>query len=207
MVMVSSLLGSAPILDLDIEFEVPTWDQIYEMLLRLAVKIRGSNFHPDLIVGIGRGGWLPARVMSDLLGNPRLSNMTVESYLGVGETRKETTITQSVSAPVKDLKLLILDDCADTGKSLKIAREHLSEKGPAALKIATIYCKPWSTVVPDYYEKETSCWIVFPWERWETVKNLVRKFSKDEVLTKLVTGGMDQSLAERFINEVNGADR
>ena len=74
--------------------------------------------------------------------------------------------------------------------------------GAEEVKIATIYYKPWSIVVPDYYEKETKRWIVFPWERKETVRNLMRKHRKEDVREKLIAEGMDPKLVERFINEV-----
>ena len=189
-------------MSLDVEFEVPTWDEIYEMLLRLAEKIQRNDFHPDLIIGVCRGGWPPARVMSDLLGNPKLANISVEFYVDVAETKNKPVVTQSVTAPVKGKKILILDDVADTGKTLKLVKEHLFDRGAEEVKIATIYYKPWSIVVPDYYEKETKRWIVFPWERKETVRNLMRKHRKEDVREKLIAGGMDPKLVERFINEV-----
>ena len=189
-------------MSLDVEFEIPTWDEIYEMLLRLAEKIQRDDFHPDLIIGVCRGGWPPARVMSDLLGNPKLANISVEFYVDVAETKNKPVLTQSVTAPVKGKKVLILDDVADTGKTLKLVKEHLFDRGAEEVKIATIYYKPWSIVVPDYYEKETKRWIVFPWERKETVRNLMRKHRKEDVREKLIAEGMDPKLVERFINEV-----
>ena len=39
-------------MSLDIAFEVPSWDEIYEMLLNLAEKMRKDKFKPDIIVGI-----------------------------------------------------------------------------------------------------------------------------------------------------------
>jgi len=189
-------------LSLDIEFEVPSWDEIYEMLLRLSEKIQRDKFRPDLIVGICRGGWPPARVMSDLLENPKLANITVEFYVDIAETKSKPVLTQTIAMPVKGKKVLILDDVADTGKTLKLVKEHLVKKGAEQVKIATIYYKPWSIVVPDYYEKETKRWVVFPWERKETVRNLMKKYRKEEVREKLVKGGMDPKLAERFINEI-----
>ena len=189
-------------MSLDVEFEIPTWDEIYEMLLRLAEKIQRDNFHPDLIIGVCRGGWPPARVMSDLLGNPKLANISVEFYVDVAETKNKPVLTQSVTAPVKGKKILILDDVADTGKTLKLVKKHLLDRGAEEVKIATIYYKPWSIVVPDYYEKETKRWIVFPWERKETVRNLMRKHRKEDVREKLIAEGMDPKLVERFINEV-----
>ena len=60
------------------EFEVPTWNQIYEMLLSQAEKIRKSGFEPDMTIAISRRGWLPARVVSDMLETPSLANGSVE---------------------------------------------------------------------------------------------------------------------------------
>jgi len=186
---------------------VPTWDQIYDMLLNLADKIRQDHFCPEVIVGISRGGWPPARVISDLLGNPELANVRVEFYLGVAETKEKPIITQPVSVPVKDLNILILDDVADTGKSLQLVREHVIEQGAKTVKTATIYYKPWSVIVPDYYVRETRKWVVFPWERRETVKFLLREFSRrgiqiDVAKKKLISGGMKRDLLERFLNEL-----
>jgi len=194
-------------LSLEVEFEVPTWDQIYEMLLNLAEKIRKDGFRPHIIVGISRGGWPPARVMSDLLGNPELANVRVEFYLGVAETKKKPIITQAVSMPVKAKNVLVLDDVADTGHSLRLVKNHVMRKGAETVKTATIYYKPWSVIVPDYYERETTRWIVFPWERKETVRYLVKNYRKEGIpieraKEKLVEGGLDRALTERFVNEV-----
>ncbi len=165
-----------PSLGNKLEFEVPSWDQIYGLLLKLAEAVRKSGFEPDLIVGVSRGGWIPTRIMSDLLGNPKLANVTVEFYVGVAETKNEPIITQPVSVSVKDKRVLVVDDLADTGESLKLVTEHLENQGASEVRIAAIYYKPWSIITPHYYEKETRCWIVFPWDMKETVRKIVEKF-------------------------------
>jgi len=81
------------------------------------------------------------------------------------------------------------------------------KQGAEAAKTATIYYKPWSVTVPDYYEKETRCWVVFPWERKETVRWLVQNCKKEGIpiekgREKLLQGGLDRHLADRFFNEV-----
>lgn len=192
---------------LDIEFEVPSWDEIYEMLLTLADIIRRNSFRPDVIVGISRGGLPPARVMSDLLGNVDLANIRVEFYRGVAETKDEPVITQPLSMPIWGKRVLIMDDVADTGRSLKLVRDYVMEQGAREVKVATIYYKPWSIVVPDYYVKVTRKWIVFPWERKEAVKNIIERCKRNgipiaEAKRRLIEGGMDQRLLERFIREV-----
>ena len=192
---------------LDIDFEVPSWDEIYEMLLALADIIKKDSFSPDVIIGVSRGGWPPARVMSDLLGNVELANIRVEFYRGVAETEDEPVITQPLSMSVEGRKVLIMDDVADTGRSLRLVRDHVEKKKANVIKIATIYYKPWSTIVPDYYVRVTRRWIVFPWERKETVRNLIERCRRngipvDEVKRKLAEGGMDKGLIDRFIKEV-----
>jgi len=192
-----------------LKFEIPTWDEIYDLLLNLADKIKESGFKPDVIVGVSRGGWPPARILSDLLENPQLANVTAEFYVGVAETRGEPTITQPVSAPVKGKKVLVVDDVADTGKSLRLVRSHLEEKGATEVRIMTIYYKPWSILVPDYYQRETSSWIIFPWERKESVRKVAEKYrrqgkSLEEAKEALVDSGFNRKLVERFAREMFG---
>ena len=191
----------------NLEFKVLSWDPIYSLLLNLAEAVRKSGFEPDIIVGVSRGGWIPARIMSDLLETPKLANVTAEFYVGVAETKREPSITQPVSVSVKDMKVLVVDDLADTGESLKLVNSHLKNQGASEVKIATIYYKPWSITVPHYYQKETRCWIVFPWEQKETVKKTVEKFrakgrTVEEAKEKLISSGLNRERVERFIKEI-----
>lgn len=193
----------------ELEFEVPTWNQIYKMLLNLADKIRKNGFKPDIIVGVSRGGWPPARVLSDLMDNPNLANVRAEFYLGVAETKGEPTLTQPVSVDVAGKRVLVVDEIADTGKSLKLVKEHIVKQGAREVKIATVYYKPWSIITPDYYEKETSRWVVFPWEIKETVQKIVKKCkekgkSVESEIAKLVEAGIPKKLVDRFLKEIVG---
>jgi len=74
------------------------------------------------------------------------------------------------------------------------------------VKIATIYYKPWSVVAPDLYELESHR-IVFPWERKETVRNVVKRLkgegkTVEEARETLVRYGLDAKLVERFLGEI-----
>ena len=141
------------------------------------------------------------------MGNPNLANVRAEFYLGVAETKGEPVLTQPVSMEVADKKVLVVDEVADTGKSLKLVKEHIVQKKAMEVKIATVYYKPWSIVKPDYYEKETSRWIVFPWEIKETVRKIVKKCTEkkksvEEEVAKLVKAGIAAGLVERFLEEI-----
>jgi hypoxanthine phosphoribosyltransferase len=187
------------------EFEVPTWRRLYLMLLGQAEKIRESSFKPDAIIAVSRGGWLPARVLADLL-ETGLGNVSVEFYVGVAETRKAPVLTQSASVAVAGKKVLVVDDVADSGESLKLVKAHVLQQGAKEARIATVYYKPWSLVKPDYYVMETRRWVVFPWELKETVREIVEKYKDTDavgvVIAKLVKAGLPKHLAEKFLKEI-----
>ena len=188
----------------DFGFEVPKWNQIYDMLLELADRIRSTGFKPDIIVGISRGGWIPARVLSDLLDNPYVTSVRVEFYAGVYETNREPRLTQPIAVDVSEKRILLVDDVVDTGSSAVLVREHLSKQGVKEVRLLTLYYKPWSVVKPDLYSKETRDWIVFPWEVKETLAKLARKHkmsreSFEVAVSCLIKSGVSKDLVERFL--------
>ena len=189
------------------QFEVPTWNHIYTILLKMAERIRRSGFKPDTIVAISRGGWSPARVLADLLGNPNLTIAKAEFYVGIAETQKKPVLTQPVTEKIANQKILVVDEITDSGESLSLVRTHILQQGASEVKTVTIYCKPWSTTRPDYCEKETSRWVVFPWEIKETVQRILRKCAQSSSSTepeieKLVKAGISRRLVARFVKEV-----
>jgi hypoxanthine phosphoribosyltransferase len=191
-----------------LKFEAPSWNKIYDMLLDLAGRIRKDGFKPDIIVGISRGGWPPARVLSDLLSNPNVANVRAEFYLGIAVTGSEPTLTQPVSVKTRGKKILIVDEVADTGKSLKMVRKHIVQEGAKETRTVTVYYKPWSVVKPDYFARETSDWIVFPWEIKETLRKVIARCeelgtSVEEETAKLVKAGIKSRLIKRFLKEIS----
>ena len=191
----------------DLIIEAPSWNHIHGLLVKLAEKIKNSKFIPDIIVGVARGGWIPARIMSDMLENNNLANISAEFYVDIGKTKQKPVITQPVSAPVKNLKVLVVDDLADSGESLNLVKAHLQKLGAQEIRIATIYYKPWSTVIPNYYEKQTRNWIVFPWEQKETARKILKITTSkggtvQESKEKLISSGLNRKLVEQLIKEI-----
>src|SRR5437879_9474278 len=148
------------------------------MLLDLAQQIRRDEYKPEVIVGVSRGGWPPARVMSDLLQNPNLANPRVEFYKDIGVRNKKPRITQPVTMEVVGKRVLVVDDVSDTGHSLRVAANHLRRKPVKELRVCTIFMKPQSIYRPDYYSRTTRKWIIFQWERLEA-RHLISKRLKE----------------------------
>jgi hypoxanthine phosphoribosyltransferase len=59
-------------------------------------------------------------------------------------------------------KVLIADDVADTGATLKLVRDFCAGH-VADVRCAVVYEKPHSTVTSEYVWRRTSLWINFPW--------------------------------------------
>jgi len=60
--------------------ELVSWEQFRTLARQLALLVRSSGFKPDMIVAIGRGGYMPARVLSDYLDIYNLSGFKIEHY-------------------------------------------------------------------------------------------------------------------------------
>jgi uncharacterized protein len=190
----------------DVQFEAPTWNQIYKLLLKQADKIRDCGFKPDFIVGVCRGGWVPARLLSDFLDNSNLASLRVECYVSVGKSKSAPELTQCLSADVAGKRVLVVDEVADSGKSLNLAVAHVVERGACEVKTATLYYKSKSIFKPDFYEVETTCWVVFPWEINETAKSIYQTHKSkparvETELAKLADAGVSRRLLNRFLKE------
>ena len=191
------------------EYVAPTWDQIYEMLVEIALRIKKSQFQPDLIVGVSRGGWAPGRILSDLLANSHTANIKIEFYTGIGTTTRKPIVTQPISENISKKHILVVDDVADTGESLLVALDHVRERGADGIKTATIYHKPHSKFKPDFFAESTPNWIIFPWERLEATKLLIHEAktegrSLDTVRETLKRCSIDDKTVMELFQLANG---
>lgn len=189
------------------KYEAPSWGYIYELCIQVANQIRRSGYKPDLLVAISRGGWIPGRVLSDLLENPNLATIKVEHYIGIYKTRARPKITQPLPIEVKGKRILLVDDIADSGKSLKLVKKHLFDQGAVDVKICALYYKPWSVVTPDFYARRTDAWICFPHEIYETMKKIILKLkgqgrSQEEIEAELVRTGIKPQVIKKFAPQI-----
>ena len=193
--------------DKPIKYEVPGWSYIYELCIQLADEIVKSKYKPDLLVAVARGGWIPGRLLSDILDEPEVATIKVEHYVDIYKTLKEPEITQPLPIDVRGKKMLVIDDIADSGRSLKLVKEYLLKQGAADVRIAALYRKPWSEVIPEYCARVTDAWIVFPHEAMETIGKIYRKLKKQgksevAIEKELISIGMNPLLIQKFLPKV-----
>ncbi len=188
----------------NIQYEVPTWNQLYDMLLSEAEKVHADGFYPDAVVAVARGGLVPGRIHADLLEVPNLTFIQVEFYLNISKTKPEPILKQALPTQVNGKKVLLVDDIADTGRSLQLAASYLKLQGAAETRTATLYRKPYSVVKPDFYEKETANWVIFPWDTKEMLRKIVQKQGGrrqvNQEIAKIIKSGLPKQLAERLLS-------
>jgi len=144
--------------------EMLSWETFGSASRELAEQVAASGFVPDVIMAIARGGLFIAGALGYDLDVKNLHVVNVEFYTGVDERLDMPVMLPPVPAAV-DLagaRVLIADDVADTGETLKLVhdfcRDHVAEA-----RIAVIYEKPRSLVKSDYVWRRTDLWIEFPW--------------------------------------------
>ncbi len=160
---------------------VKTWQEMHDIAQKTTDKIKESDFHPDVIIGLSRGGLVPSRVFCDFLHIKDCFTIKV-AHWGVTATKDgKAKLTHKLDMDLSGKKVLIVDDITDTGQSMELAKNHISELNPAEIKTATLIHLNNSKYVPDFYGSERDwAWIIFPWNKKEDLVNLIKKILAEE---------------------------
>lgn len=123
-------------------------------LLDIIRQMYLSGFKPDAVVGLVRGGAVPANYISQFFDIP--------CYM---LNKEEIPSLPNVES------LLVVDDINDTGTSLTEFNNILFEYDFKEVKYATLINNAASSFEVDYSSIEINkledpCWIIFPWENW-----------------------------------------
>ena len=142
-----------------------SWDQIHRDARALAWRLDGKGPGEGgtwrAVVGITRGGLVPAMIVSRELDIRIVDTISVKSY-----SHQSQTEARVLKAPQDDLMgdgtgILIVDDLVDSGKTLELVRRLYPQA-----HFATVYAKPSGKPQVDTYITEVSqdTWIFFPWD-------------------------------------------
>jgi hypoxanthine phosphoribosyltransferase len=156
-----------------------SWDDVGRWADRVAGQVRSARSVPETLVGLSRGGWVPARLLCDRLGVRRLVSLRAQHW-GVTATRDGTAaLTEGLSGPVAGESVLVVDDITDTGESLALAVEHVAHANPRKVESAALLHIAGARIVPTYFAEEIRreewAWIVFPWNYWEDLAALAAR--------------------------------
>lgn len=153
----------------DITYVVPTWDDMNELAFAISNDILKTEEKIDRIVTLAKGGWPMTRSLVDFLSVKEVASVGVRFYKGINERLEKPEIYQDLPVSVAGETVLLFDDVADTGESLEFVGDHLLALGVKKVITATLFYKPRSKVVPDFYGTTVNGWIVFPYDVVEAI--------------------------------------
>ena len=145
-------------------------------VLDIVSQMYSDDWRPDYIVGVTRGGLIPAVMMSHYTG---VKMHTLDVRLRDADHSPEHAVWMAEEAG-DGKRILIIDDINDTGETFKWIVKDWEESNPAAdwldiwgntVRFATIIDNVPSKFDVDYAsieinKAEDPAWIVFPFEEW-----------------------------------------
>jgi hypoxanthine phosphoribosyltransferase len=178
----------AEIIDRDrplLEHEVLTYDMFGRAVRELGLSIHDSGYEPDWLVAIARGGLVIGGALAHALGHKNIATVNVEFYTGIDE-RLDVPVELPPVLDLDDLanrKVLVVDDVADTGETLKLVLEKCT---PAVedVRAAVLYEKPRSVIRSDYVWRRTDRWIDFPWSSEPVIVRTRRSPARGEAAAR-----------------------
>jgi hypoxanthine phosphoribosyltransferase len=195
------------------KYHLLTWDEVYKQCKEIARSIRRSGFYPDVIVALARSGFVPGRILSDLLTVDDLFGLKVHHVISgempeTGEVDVENEYEAAIpyKAPlnIKGQNTLTVDDIAGTGKSMTAAIQFMESLGPKVLKTATLSYSTESIIRPDFFVSTVSedDWLLYPWNYFEDFEELIAKAKKKirqkdaspEIISKAITDNFGVTL-------------
>ena len=137
-----------------------TDDEVKGLTQEVIRQLCMTGFYPDLVVGLARGGLVPANYISQFF--------ECDFYaLNKNETFPDVNVVVD--------SILIVDDINDTGKTFTDVNNDLSVKG-IEVRYAALLDNAGSDFTVDYFGRDIDktkdpCWVVFPWESWWRCNN------------------------------------
>ncbi len=140
------------------------WGSYGRAVRELAATVAGDGYRPEMILAIARGGLFCAGSLGYALSVKNIYVMNCEYYTGVDERLPVPVMLPPAVDLVdhRNSKILIADDVADTGHTLKMVYDFCMER-VGDVRSAVLYEKSHSLVKCDYVWKRTDQWINFPW--------------------------------------------
>lgn len=151
-----------------------SYQDIHRTAKRMAERVAELGFTPDVIVAIGSGGFIPARIMRTFLGKPILA--VGIAYYDVNDKPtdfpRKVQWVEEAQRQLSGKKILLVDEVDDSRVTLEYCVTELLRHNPAEIAVAVLHNKEKEkrgTIPPQvkHYiagENIPDVWIVYPWD-------------------------------------------
>ncbi|MCC6032988.1 MAG: phosphoribosyltransferase [Desulfurococcaceae archaeon] len=167
-----------------VKTKLVSWDEIVSWARDLSRKIEESNYRPDVVVAIARGGFVPARLVCDFLMIENLISIQSQHWTEAAKVEEKAIIKFPYKLDLNNGKVLIVDDIVDTGDSVLLAKDFIRKNWNVSdVRVAVLqWISPVAKFKPDYYSVEVREWIWFqyPWTRLEDTYQFLKRILSEE---------------------------
>lgn len=143
-------------------------DQLVADVRALAAAVAADReWRPSFLIGVGRGGLVPAVYLSHATGLPTLScdlSSKVKDFA-------DDVLVRLAERTQAGERLLFVDDINDSGRTIGLLRSRMAEAGalPGSIRFATLIDNSVSAERVEYRARaidrtRVKDWFVFPWE-------------------------------------------
>lgn len=139
-----------------------SWEDFHSLCKGLALAV--SACAPEVILAIGRGGHFPGTLLAHLL--------QVELYpIRLSRRERDVVVHRRprwlVPPPpiVSGARVLVVDEIADTGETLRLAAAKARELGAIDVRSAVLYAHATGATVAYYVGLLSDALIINPWDR------------------------------------------
>ncbi|MGQ4808060.1 hypothetical protein NKDENANG_01427 [Candidatus Entotheonellaceae bacterium PAL068K] len=152
------------------------WATLGHCVERLNAQIEASAFRPTTIVGIARGGLGLALFLANYHHIQDFYVMAITRNLSDQKFHRGARAQFAWMAPqpatFANKHVLIADDITGDGGTLSLAIEVLRDMEASHLRTAVIAKNVNTQLEPDFHALTVDDWLVFPWERLESVEDM-----------------------------------
>jgi hypothetical protein len=188
--------------------ELISWSEVERLCRRLAQLTRESDYRPDLVIAIARGGYVPARLICDYLHIMGLTSIRIEHYLWGADRQEKAVIRYPLKADIRGLRVLVVDDVNDSGDTLETATQHLQVFQPCEIRTAVMHHKAVTRFTVDYYARKIVKWrwLIYPWAVTEDISGFLNRLTPAprslEDARKLLAERFNITISGRRLREI-----
>ncbi|MDD1709174.1 MAG: phosphoribosyltransferase [Methanoregulaceae archaeon] len=156
--------------------QLVSWEDAARLARLLAELLKDERgWQPDLVIAIGRGGYVPARVVCDELLTTHLSSIRLEHWGPAASRRENAIVKYPLACSAEGMDLLVIDDVTDTGETLSTAVSYLQQLKPSRIRTGVLHHKISSGFTPDFYAELVKDWrwIIYPWAVHEDISGFL----------------------------------
>lgn len=149
-----------------------SYHQIHNTIKQCAQQIMSSGFDPDLMLAIGAGGFIPARILRTYINKPIIA-IAISYYDINNQLLAEPTKHQWLDGiDITGKKVLLVDEVDDSRSTLEFCLRELLTHNPAEIGVFVLHNKQktkrghFPPQIKHIFvgEQLSDKWIRYPWD-------------------------------------------